>query len=86
MKLTKQLTFAFLLIGFSVVGWLIAADVARDRALRVSIPKAVPMYANWGMVDGRGSSTPVGTIGPTVEQQVLRVRLGKDFEAIRVRN
>jgi len=68
------------------VGGFIAADVCRDRALRVSITREVPMYARWEMVDGRPSVTPVGRIGPIREQQVLRVRFGKDFMAIRVRN
>lgn len=61
---------------------LVAVDVLQDRRTTVSITGRVPFYADWDL--GPRHQVPVGEIGPSKSIKVLRVRYGKDFEAIKV--
>ena len=86
MRLTTKIVLVLPLLLGVVVGLLILSDVYRDRSLRATITKEVPMYAEWDVVAAPTSSRTVGKIGPTGGQPVLRVRFGKDFMAVQVRN
>src|SRR4051812_26856821 len=65
------------------VSVLVAVDVAQDRGMKVSITGSVPLYPDWDA--GPQYQTAIGEIGPSTSAKVLRVRYGKDFEAIKLR-
>jgi len=65
------------------VSAMVAVDVARDRGSTVSITGNVPFYAEWD--PGPRGQSAIGEIGPSTSAKVLRVRYGKDFQAIKLR-
>lgn len=61
---------------------LVGLDVAQDRRMTVSITGRVALYPDWD-TEPRYQSA-IGEIGPSTSAKVLRVRYGKDFQAIKV--
>jgi len=62
---------------------LVGLDVVQDRQTTVSITGPAPLYPDWDT--GPRYQSAIGVIGPSTSTKVLRVRYGKDFEAIKVR-
>ena len=82
----KRLAKIGIVVGALValtVSLLVAVDVVGDRGTKVSITGNVPVYPEWD-ADPRYQSA-VGEVGPSTSTKVLRVRYGKDFQAIKLR-
>jgi len=81
-KSLRRLAFA-LLLPASIPAVLLVADVYADRQYRVAVVAPVPLYTL--PPHKYPLSNPVlATLAPGQALRVLRVRYGKDFEALRV--
>lgn len=79
----KRVVLVLVLAGFvGCAFWL--ADVMADRRYVVAVVAAEPMY-KLPPHEYPASNPIVGTVSPGQSVEVLRVRYGKDFEALQLR-
>lgn len=80
----KIITISALIVFVITAIALWMYDIYCDRQNVVITTQKVPIYSNWKCGSNCGVDSEVGIIPAETELNVLRIKLGKDFKAMKV--